>query len=76
MLHKFIAILKILFYSLLTLPRDVRGLLLMIKVEKLFSKWEKDELSVYDLFKQRVKQNPRKACFIFEQKTWTYQEVI
>jgi hypothetical protein len=32
-------------------------------------------LTTADIFLENVKKNPNKACIIFEDKTWTFQDV-
>lgn len=36
---------------------------------------ERKSHSVADIFRQNVMKYPNKACFIFEEREWTFQEV-
>lgn len=58
-----------------TLPRDVKGLLRYIKLLWLIRGHEKKNKSVADIFRQHVARHPNKACIIFEDQEWTFQQI-
>ena len=39
------------------------------------SKYQKNEDTVADIFQKTLSKHPRKAAFIFEQKTWKFQDL-
>jgi hypothetical protein len=71
-----IFLIKLIFFSLKTLPRDLKGLALRSRIDKNTAKWLKEGLTVAKQFRKNVLKHPNKAAIIFENKTWTFQEVI
>ena len=67
---------KFIYISIITFPRDVRTLSKIVQVFVKSNKHEKENLIVSDVFKQWVKKNPSKECIIFNDQTWTFQDVI
>ena len=57
-------------------PRDWKGILLRYKINKNNKKWKNEGLNVAKQFRKNVLKHPNKAAIIFENKTWTFQEVI
>ncbi|KAJ7372273.1 hypothetical protein OS493_019717 [Desmophyllum pertusum] len=60
-----------------TVVRDLRviylGFTIYGQIRKLVK--HKEKLWVADIFRKILHKHPRKAAFIFEQKTWTFQDV-
>lgn len=67
---------KFIYYSLITFPRDVRTLSKILKVFVKSYIYDKKNLIVSEVFKKWVKKNPNKQCIIFNDQTWTFQDVI
>ena len=74
-LNKIIEFLKILFYSILTLPRDFRLGLIALKAIIPVYLYNRNQLSVADIFKKWVITQPDKPCIIFNNENWTFQDV-
>ena len=67
---------KIILHSLKTIPRDLKGLGLRRRIDGLTQSWEKNALTVAKQFRINALKHPNKAAIIFENKTWTFQDVI
>jgi hypothetical protein len=76
MLEAFVSAIKLIYNALITLPRDIKGLIMLHYVEWQFRKNEKDGSSTPKMFEKLVKKHPNKACIIFEETVWSYQDVI
>ena len=74
-LNKIIEFLKILFYSILTLPRDFRLGLIAFKAIIPVYLYNRNQLSVADVFKKWVQKQPNKPCIISNKEIWTFQDV-
>jgi hypothetical protein len=55
--------------------RDFVALRFFLKSKKKFNQFERDNLTVADIFRRLVKKHPNKAYIIFESQTWTYKNV-
>ncbi|XP_032510576.2 long-chain fatty acid transport protein 4-like [Danaus plexippus] len=58
-----------------TAPRDFKALYCYIKILRLSSNLTKKNWSMPDIFHDVVKKHPKKACFLFEDEVWTFQQV-
>jgi len=59
----------------MAIKRDVK---LFIKMAYLLIKmkiFKYNNLTTADIFLENVKKNPKKACIIFDDKTWTFLDV-
>ncbi|KAK2587571.1 hypothetical protein KPH14_003699 [Odynerus spinipes] len=63
------------YVALRTLPRDVKALLRYAKLLWVIRCHERKNRSVADVFRQHVARHPNKACLIFEDQEWTFQQV-
>jgi hypothetical protein len=72
-LKKFIIfVFKILF----AVYRDLIGVVYLLKVNRNISNFQKENANTATRFRQLVKKHPKKACIIFNDQTWTFQDVI
>ena len=55
--------------------RDLLGVYILIKVETKMHLIDKRNLLVGDLFRKLVKMQPNKACVVFNEQVWTFQDV-
>lgn len=53
-----------------------RALYCYIKILLLTRKLTKKNYVMPDMFHDLVKKHPNKACFLFEEETWTFQQVF
>ena len=67
---------KYVFFSILTLRRDVKGLLLLARTKRKISYMDKNQPSVAQVFSKWVKKQPNKEFIVFNDTIWTFQEVI
>ena len=67
--------LKIIYLIIVTLPRDLKGLLIMRKIESKIDEYEKSEQTVPKLFYKMFKKHPKKPCFIFDNTVWSFEDV-
>jgi hypothetical protein len=67
---------KFIYYLIITFPRDVRTLSKLLKVFIKSYFYDKKNLVVSDVFRKWVQKNPNKECIIFNDQTWTFQDVI
>ncbi|KAH3803076.1 long-chain fatty acid transport protein 1-like [Dreissena polymorpha] len=58
-----------------TAPRDLRALRVLLTLKWSVKKYNRIGHSIPKLFQETVKKYPKKICFIFEDKKWTFQEV-
>ena len=72
-LKKFIIfVFKILF----AVYRDLIGVVYLLKVNRNINNFQKDNANTATRFRELVKKQPKKACIIFNDQTWTFQDVI
>ena len=55
--------------------RDLRGAANLIFLKKTIKKFENENSTVSDKFRQLVKKHPNKACIVFNDEKWTFQDV-
>ena len=55
--------------------RDLLGICVLAKVETKMHLIEKRGLVVPDLFRKLVRMQPNKACIVFNDQVWTFQNV-
>ena len=61
---------------LVAVYRDILAIYLVVKVETKISRYIKNEQTLSDLFRNLVKKNPNKPCIIYNNKTWTFKDVL
>jgi hypothetical protein len=75
MFFQVIEFFKAIFSYLLVFKRDIECLFLGLFVDRKAKIFKQENISVPKLFLRNLKKNPNKACIIFEDKTWTFQDV-
>ncbi len=70
-----VIVLRLIYLSIKTLPRDVKGFLIRTKLEKTVQKMEDEGSTVAKQFRKIVNKHPNKAAIIFEKIIWTFQDV-
>ncbi|KAJ2953512.1 hypothetical protein O0L34_g1113 [Tuta absoluta] len=63
------------YIAIRTFKRDMSALYCYIKILRLTKKFTNKNWSMPDIFHEQVKKHPHKACFLFEEETWTFQQV-
>lgn len=58
-----------------TLPRDLRGLYLLITLKYKIKRLTKANANLPSLFAQTVARHPNKAAFLYEDRVWTFRDV-
>lgn len=53
-----------------------RALWCYIKILRLSGNFTKRNFSMPDIFHEVVKKHPHKACFLFEDETWSFEQVF
>ena len=66
---------KFIFYSIITLPRDIRAVTKLVKILIKSLYHDKKCYSVSDVFKKWAIQQPNKECLSFNDQIWTFQDV-
>ncbi|BES89299.1 fatty acid transport protein [Nesidiocoris tenuis] len=63
------------YVAIRTSPRDIKGLIRYLLF--LFSVWKisRNNLSIGHIFRNNAAKHPRKICFVFEDKEWTFAEM-
>ena len=74
-LEKLLRVLKFIFYSMLTLRRDVKGLYSLAKVKRRILRLDKNPVSVSKVFRNWVQTQPNKECIVFDDQIWTFSDV-
>ncbi len=69
------AFLKQLYYLIVTLPRDLKIIASMASIEWKYKKLEQKGEPVQKMFERVVQKHPDKACIIFDDRIYTYQDV-
>jgi solute carrier family 27 (fatty acid transporter), member 1/4 len=55
--------------------RDLSGLPFLFHVETSFKEIQNKNLTLADYFNRYLKKNPNKPCILFNDETWTYQDI-
>ncbi|XP_021197440.3 long-chain fatty acid transport protein 4 isoform X1 [Helicoverpa armigera] len=63
------------YVAIRTAPRDFSALYCYFKILRLTKNFTNKNWSMPDIFHQLVIKHPNKACFLFEDETWTFQQV-
>ncbi|KAJ0181724.1 hypothetical protein K1T71_002446 [Dendrolimus kikuchii] len=63
------------YVAIRTAPRDFSALYCYVKILWLTRTFTQKNWSMADIFHEMVKKHPDKACFLFENETWTFQQV-
>jgi hypothetical protein len=74
-LNKLKEFFKIIFYSILTLPRDFKLGLIALKAIIPIYLYKRDQVSLAEIFKKWVTKQPNKPCIVFDNEIWTFQDV-
>ena len=75
MLEKLLRVLKFVFYSILTLRRDVNCLYSLARVKRKIVLLDKNPVSVSHIFRNWVRTQPNKECIVFDNQIWTFLDV-
>lgn len=67
--------LNYLYVFFVTLPRDFKGLCLLINLKWSMYRFVKDRMSIPTMFRKYVRLHPNKPCFVYEDTVWTYKQV-
>ena len=62
-------------YTLLNLPRDLNAVVLFVKIKRKLGYLDEADVSVAEYFGKWVREQPDKACIIYNDVTWTFQDV-
>lgn len=63
------------FYTVKNLPRDLNGLITLTKLKKKLRQLDTKHENVEQFFAKWVRQQPEKACIIFNDTIWTFRDV-
>ncbi|XP_075992100.1 long-chain fatty acid transport protein 4-like isoform X2 [Anticarsia gemmatalis] len=63
------------YIAIRTAPRDFHALYCYVKILLLTRKFTNKNWSMPDIFHDMVVKHPKKACFLFEDETWSFQQV-
>jgi len=55
--------------------RDINAILFFLRSKKKLDEFDQKKLIVSDVFRNLAKKHPNKACILFEDQTWTYQDI-
>ncbi|XP_072936361.1 long-chain fatty acid transport protein 4-like [Epargyreus clarus] len=66
---------KALYIAVRTAPRDISAVWCYVKILTLTRKFTNKNWSMPEIFHDVVKRHPNKACFLFENESWTFQQV-
>ena len=66
---------NVLYSVLITLPRDLLGLYILIRIESKIKYNDVSRGTVGDVFRRNVKKHPHKACLVYEDQVWTFQQL-
>ena len=55
--------------------RDIMGAIMLFNTERILKKFDRTNIQYADVFRKFVRKNPNKPCIIFEDQTWTFQDV-
>ncbi|XP_028039800.1 long-chain fatty acid transport protein 4-like [Bombyx mandarina] len=66
---------KWLYIAARTAPRDFSALWCYVKILRLSGNFGKKNWSMPDIFHENVKRHPNKACFLYENESWSFKQV-
>lgn len=75
MLAILVSYVKFIYEILLAIYRDVLGTFLLIRTRRRLNDFQKNESNVFAEFSKLVRQQPNKACIIYNEHTWTFKDV-
>jgi hypothetical protein len=55
--------------------RDLRGVVTLSQIEAKIFMNERKNVTLLDAFRKNLKADPNKACIVYYDKTWTFQDV-
>lgn len=61
---------------LIAIYRDLLGIRLFIDIKSTLKKFQNDHSNTFREFEKLVKKHPNKACIIFDDKIWTFKDVL
>ena len=76
MIEQLKKIILVIYNILFAIYRDLVGVVYLINVTKNMSNFQKENANTAIRFRQLVKKHPKKACIIFNDQTWTFQDGI
>lgn len=68
-------ILKFIYHVIITLPRDLRGVITLSKIKKKTKYYDDHNTSVPDIVGSWAKKQAKKECIVFNDEIWTFQDV-
>uniref|UniRef100_A0A1L8D6P9 Very long-chain fatty acid transport protein n=1 Tax=Plutella xylostella TaxID=51655 RepID=A0A1L8D6P9_PLUXY len=63
------------YIAIRTTPRDTKALYCYVKILLLTKSFLKKNWGMTEMFHAMVKKHPNKACFLYQDETWTFQQV-
>ncbi|XP_026756934.1 long-chain fatty acid transport protein 4-like [Galleria mellonella] len=63
------------YVAIRTTPRDLKALYYYVRLLLLTKRLERQNKGMPDIVHDLVKKHPNKACFLFENETWSFQKV-
>ena len=69
------SVFQIIYLIIVTLPRDIKGLSIMRRIENKLDDYAKREQTIPKIFYKLFKKHPNKPCFIFDNTIWTFHDV-
>lgn len=76
MINKIINFFRYVFNLLFAIYRDVYGVYLLIKMKQILKKFDTDNTSLGEEFRKLAENHPTKPCILYEDETWTFNDVI
>lgn len=61
---------------LIAIYRDLLGIRLFIDIKSTLKKFQNEQSNTFSEFQKLVKKHPKKACIIFDDKIWTFKDVL
>ncbi len=71
----FRSLLNILWNVLVSIHRDLLGIIFFFRLKRLFKKADQQGLVVVDFFHTNLRKTPNKTCIDFYDSKWTFQDV-
>jgi hypothetical protein len=70
-----LSVLSIIWNVLVSLRRDILGIIFFARLKNLFKKADQENLVTADFFRMNLRRTPNKTCIEFYDKKWTFKDV-
>ncbi|XP_044268759.1 long-chain fatty acid transport protein 4 [Tribolium madens] len=63
------------YVALVTAPRDLKALYKYVRLLIQIKSWQREDVTLADIFRRNVKRHPNKPCILFEDQEWSFAQL-